>query len=999
MVTPELSRVALRHVGVVRKLAVLALAVALALLIAGSASAAACPGTTDPSCAVTAAFGNSSPSGDQGENILRQPQGVDFDGGRLNVGDRWGWHIQMFDPSHAWIGQWGEYGAAGGQFTAVGGVAHDSSHNTYVLDIDNNRVEKFDPDHRFVTLWGGLGSGEPGPAVACDGGDAGAAAGFNINFKGDIAYDESGDHAYVADSYNQRVVKFDTTGHYVCQLGVTGVIGTDTRHFAYPEGVTVDPASGDVYVADDQNDRIQKFDSNGNYVATIGSAPTLNAPYDVAVDAAGYVYVANNLRHRVDKYSASGAWILSFGGRGTAPGKLQTPRNLTVDPVGDGTVADVYVADTNNGRIQEFDGNGTLLATWGLNGRDDGRLTGPKGIDVANGTLFIGDTLEYWVQELDALDGRLLSKFGSHGTLNGQFELPGDVAVDSAGTIVVADTLNDRVQRFSPTNTYLSQIRGFRRPRGVAVDDLRNFYVADSANNRVQKFDSSGTLVQTWTGFDGNDSFSEPADVAVSAAGDLYVADRGHDRVVKFDANGDFVRAWAVTGENGSLPSGIEVDGAGNVYVADPGNGDVQKFDSTGELLVKWGRRGHASGEFWLEGPNDVATDANGDVYVSDTYNDRIEKFTFADKTAPSAQSTVSPVPNAAGWNKSDVMFTISAQDETGGSGVRLVRYRLGDSGAWTTVEGESTSIEIAQEGRTHVEFAARDNAGNTSAPQSADVKLDETAPQVNCEAPDASWRGSDVVLRCDGSDAGAGLADVADASFTLQTNVPTGTETADAATDSRDVCDVAGNCKRGGPVTGNHVDKKAPQISISVPADGSALLLRHEVAAGYGCADGGSGVASCDGTVPNAGDVDTGSVGSKTFRVAAADNVGNQASASSTYNVIYDYRGFFAPVDNPPVLNTVTAGAAIPVKFTLHGNQGLDVLARASSRVIRCSDSAPLDAIETLAQSATGLTYDVSGDRYVYVWKTARSWGGSCRQLLLRLDDGTTHRASFEFK
>jgi DNA-binding beta-propeller fold protein YncE len=1003
MLTAELPHKSRRGAGVTGRLAALAIVLvatsAYALPLAARAATATCTGTTDPSCAVVAAFGNSSPTGVQGENVFRQPQAVDLEDGRLNVGDRWGWHIQTFDENHAWLRQWGEYGGNGGQFAAVGGVAHDSSHNFYLLDIDHNRVERFDPEHRFVTQWGGWGSGDPGPAVACDGGDAGGPANFNINFKGDIAYDASGGYLYVADSYNQRVVKFDTSGRYICQVGVTGVIGTDTRHFAYPEGITVDPSTGDLYVADDQNDRIQKFDSNGNYVATIGSAPTLNAPYDVALDAAGNVYVANNLRHRIDKYSATGQWIISFGGRGTAPGKLQTPRNLTVDPVGNGSVAYVYVADTNNGRIQEFDGNGTLMATWGLNGRDDGRLTGPKGIEVTDGKLFIGDTLEYWVQVLGPTDGKLLYKFGSHGTANGLFELPGDVAVDSNGTIVVADTFNDRVQRFSPPNSYLDQTRGFRRPRGVAVDGSDNFYVADSDNNRVQEFGPDGTLLRTWSGINADDSFSNPGDVAVSPAGDVYVADTGHDRVVKFDADGNYVRAWPVAGPEPSHPSGIDVDAAGNVYVADPGNGDVQKYDPTGDLLVKWGARGHALGEFWVESPNDVAVDTSGDVYVSDTYNDRVEKFTFSDKTRPMAQATVSPEPNAAGWEKSDTTVTISARDEEGGSGVKQIRYRVG-SGGWTTIEGARASVDVSHEGETQLEFAARDNAGNTSAAQTVDVKLDKTAPQVNCEGADGAWHRSDVSVACSGSDTGAGLAHDGDASFTLSTKVPADTETTDAATGSRDVCDLADNCTPGGPVGGNKIDNKAPDITIAAPTDGSSVLLHQAVAADYGCVDGGSGLASCDGTVPNGRGIDTGSVGSKSFRVGARDEVGNEASVGAAYNVIYDYAGFYAPVNNPPALNTVKAGAAIPVKFGLHGDQGLEVLAGPpSSTAITCDRWAQLDPVETLTTSASGLTYDSDEGQYVYVWKTVNSWAGSCRQLVLRLDDSTIHRASFEFR
>ena len=117
---------------------------------------------------------------------------------------------------------------------------------------------------------------------------------------------------------------------------------------------------------------------------------------------------------------------------------------------------------------------------------------------------------------------------------------------------------------------------------------------------------------------------------------------------------------------------------------------------------------------------------------------------------------------------------------------------------------------------------------------------------------------------------------------------------------------------------------------------------------------------------------------------------------------VAYDYAGFFSPVNNSPTVNTVKAGAAVPVKFSLGGDQGLDIFppGYARSRGIDCDTSDPVDGIEqTVAAGSSGLTYDVVADAYSYVWKTVKSWSGSCRELEMRFDDGTVHRASFMFK
>lgn len=117
--------------------------------------------------------------------------------------------------------------------------------------------------------------------------------------------------------------------------------------------------------------------------------------------------------------------------------------------------------------------------------------------------------------------------------------------------------------------------------------------------------------------------------------------------------------------------------------------------------------------------------------------------------------------------------------------------------------------------------------------------------------------------------------------------------------------------------------------------------------------------------------------------------------------NPVYDFSGFFAPVDNSPTVNAVNAGRAVPVKFSLSGDQGLDVIEETypRSQQVPCDAAAPVDGIEeTTSANAGGLTYDAVSDEYTYVWKTEKAWTG-CRQLVLKLDDGTVHRANFSFR
>jgi hypothetical protein len=115
-----------------------------------------------------------------------------------------------------------------------------------------------------------------------------------------------------------------------------------------------------------------------------------------------------------------------------------------------------------------------------------------------------------------------------------------------------------------------------------------------------------------------------------------------------------------------------------------------------------------------------------------------------------------------------------------------------------------------------------------------------------------------------------------------------------------------------------------------------------------------------------------------------------------------YAWTGFLRPVDNPPAVNTVTAGRAIPITFTLGGDQGLDIFRDGypANAAYPCDGSAPTDATEpTVTAGASGLSYDPATHRYTYVWKTDKAWAGTCRVLVIRLADNSPARtATFQF-
>lgn len=219
------------------------------------------------------------------------------------------------------------------------------------------------------------------------------------------------------------------------------------------------------------------------------------------------------------------------------------------------------------------------------------------------------------------------------GNANGQFNDPAGVAVDAAGNVYVADTGNDRVQKFTANGTYLMQWGGtgsgpgqFNGPFGIAVDG-GNVYVVDTFNQRVQKFSLNGAFLGQWgTLGTGPGQFQQPLCVAVDAAGGVYVTDYNLNRVQKFTTGGAFVLQWGSTGTGPSQfngCSGVCVDGFGDVLVTDSGSHRIEVFDTSGNFTSTWGT-GPSAAPGYFNDPLGIATDGI-DAFVADGLNHRIQ--------------------------------------------------------------------------------------------------------------------------------------------------------------------------------------------------------------------------------------------------------------------------------------------------------------------------------------------------------------------------------------
>ena len=452
-----------------------------------------------------------------------------------------------------------------------------------------------------------------------------------FNSPANATVDSSG-NIYVLDRGNNRIQKFTSSGTL---LATWGSSGSGDGQFNSPQGIFVD-SSGNVYVADTTNNRIQKFTSSGTFLAKWGTSGSgdgqFNLPYNVAVDSSGNVYVADTYNNRVQKFNSSGTFLAKWGTLGTGDGQFNYSYGISVD-----SSNNVYVTDYSNDRIQKFNSSGTFLAKWGSYGSGNGQFDYPAGLSVdSSGNIYVADFFNNRIQKFTS-SGTFVAKWGAYGAGDGQFNLPSGVAIDSSGNSYVADTNNNRIQKFNSSGTFVAKWASYgsgngqlKTPYDATIDSSGNIYVADTYNYRIQKFTSSGTFVTQWgSSGTGDGQFNGASGVTTDSSGNIYVADTYNNRIQKFTSSGTFVTKWGSLGTGDgqfSSPPGITVDSAGNVYVADVLNNRIQKFTSTGTFISKWGSSGTGDGQF--DYPYRVAVDSSNNVYVVDKNNNRIQKFT-----------------------------------------------------------------------------------------------------------------------------------------------------------------------------------------------------------------------------------------------------------------------------------------------------------------------------------------------------------------------------------
>ena len=470
-----------------------------------------------------------------------------------------------------------------------------------------------------------------------------------MNFPYNVVFSADGATAYVSDTGNGRVTRWDISGAQPQWLEPWGgrcsvhpqpcpdpSTGLDQGKFNHLRRVAIDGA-GNVYAADFWGGGFWVFSGTGTVLRAIEGAsaplPGVAEPYAVDVGPNNQVYVMDRLNHRIERFRADGTFVApAVGARGTQLGTFSWPEGLTVAPDGG-----VWAVDPRGDRIERFSGDlsATGVIQKGQTGSGVGQFNYPSNADVdGNGVVWVVDTRNHRIQKYDPAT-QAFSVLGNQGSGAGRFQDPMGIAV-TANAVYVADTGNDRVQKLALDGTpQASYTTGLDGPEGVEIAPDGSVWVADTQHSRLVHL-SADLGTDLGDGFGslgtGDTQFFNPHDLAFGND-KMYVADTYNNRVQVYAMPGPVdPPPTALTpaylsqisdpgGRAPVYPAGVEIVD-GTWYVADSGGSRVVTIDPTTGAVSPL-----STGV--LNDPRDLEVDAADPtaLWVTDTGGSRIVRI------------------------------------------------------------------------------------------------------------------------------------------------------------------------------------------------------------------------------------------------------------------------------------------------------------------------------------------------------------------------------------
>ena len=437
-----------------------------------------------------------------GDGQLNFPQGVAVGSdGSVYVTDNGNSRVQKFSSTGIYLAQWGSAGSGNGQFNFPNALAVDTSDNIIVSDAYNYRIQKFTNTGSYTTQ---INTGTTANSIDVNSSDIlflSASDGLRIYDSGgsyidvldetvlgnssvqSVLVDRSDDSIYVSDNINTRVRKLSVTYDYVLEWGAPAYEGDNQILQPRPTNYTVG-SDGKIYVQLNSGTvpEIKIYSPNGTFLQKWSGSEYYAG--GIAVDGDGYVYTTywNSVR----KFDDTGAMVQEIFVN--TNGNLNNPQSIVIDRVN----SFMYVADTANNRVVRIALSGSLYdMRYGLTGVQ-GLALSPTGEKLY---ILIDNVKEYTASGLN-----YVTQWGVSGSAAGQFSGPTGISTDSVGNVYIADTGNNRIQKYSYNGAYLSQwgSEGSGNGQfhynddypqlGVSVDGQDNVWVADTYNNRLQKF-------------------------------------------------------------------------------------------------------------------------------------------------------------------------------------------------------------------------------------------------------------------------------------------------------------------------------------------------------------------------------------------------------------------------------------------------------------------------------------------------------------------------------
>ena len=612
------------------------------------------------------------------------------------------------------------------------GVAVDKSGNLYIVDAGNGRVRMISASTGVISTFAGTGTNGYG-------GDGGQAVNAPLGGPRGVAVDSSG-NVYIADTFNCLIREVTPNGvintvagtPHACGSGGDGGPATKAT-LSNPETLTVD-SSGNLYIADTGNETIRRV-SNGTITTIAGTAgkggfagdggsaaaALFSTPSGVAVDSSGNIYVADTDNNRIRKV-VQGGNVTTFAGTTTSIGdngpstkaRLNRPTGAAVDSAGN-----LYIADNGENRIRKVTLSGTITTlagngqggNAGNNGPASGAiLNSPSGVAVDSaGNVYIADAGNALVHRVDATTGNISIFAGGGGA---SYSGPGTAG--DGGPAVGA---------------------GLFYPSSVAVDGAGNVYITDfvASNNPTASFAirrvTTDGKINTWAGgypnlgFSGDGGspimaqFSANVTITAGSDGSLYIADAGNARIRKVNPAGTLITTIAGNGQGPSgdggpaasaglaFPQSVALDKAGNLYIGSPSTirmvnsaGTISTYAGNGQ--VGFSGDGGPATAAGFGGVSGLATDSGGNLYIVDNGNNRVRQVQPAVAPVIGLSSTGVNVTNASGGAGFGENITITNMGQGTLNWAASATTTSGGS-SWLSITPASGSVLAGQAGNT----------------------------------------------------------------------------------------------------------------------------------------------------------------------------------------------------------------------------------------------------------------------------------------------------------